>query len=456
MAITKIWSVKSRLDTSLDYISNPEKTSIKPNIDAKEGVIKYITNADKTEQCKYVTAYGCSEDYAFSDMMETKRFLGEKRPRKNGVVAYHIVQSFKDFETTPDVAHKCGKELVERLFADKYEVIIATHLDHSHLHNHIIINSTSYVDGSRYRNNFKDYFVDIRGTSDQICIENCLSVIEKPKRRGMHYGEWLALKEGRPTIRGQVREEIDQIILSSYTMKEFWKIFEERGNRIHRQGENITHTSFIPACGKKPIRFTNLGDGYSIEDIQKRIIAQRNGIRTAPPSQLPKRKVYKFSGSHQNLKPIKLKGFVALYFHYLYFFKIIRKKQTPQRVSFFMRDELIKLDRYQKQFKFLYKNNIETGTDLTNFQKSKEDRINELVEERKQLYASRTEENEPEVKEEAEKINAKLRALRVEVRMCKAIIKDSYRISEKYRQAKELKKQAEMEMKANEYKRRGR
>jgi hypothetical protein len=121
-----------------------------------------------------------------------------------------------------------------------------------------------------------------------------------------------------------------------------------------------------------------------------------------------------------------------------------------------MRDELIILDRYQKQFKFLYKNNIETGTDLTNFQKSKEDQINELVEERKQLYASRTEENEPEVKEEAEKINAKLRALRVEVRMCKAIIKDSYRISEKYRQAKELQKQAEMEMKANEYKRRGR
>ena len=79
-----------------------------------------------------------------------------------------------------------------------------------------------------------------------------------------------------------------------------------------------------------------------------------------------------------------------------------------------------------------------------------------MKKEQLKILKNTTEENEPEVKEEAEKINAKLRALRVEVRMCKAIIKDSYRISEKYRQAKELKKQAEMEMKANEYKRRGR
>ena len=456
MAITKIWSVKSRLDTSLDYIANPEKTSLKPNIDAKEGVIKYITNADKTEQCKYVTAYGCSDDSPFSDMLETKRLFGEKRPRKNGVVAYHIVQSFKDFETTSDIAHKCGKELVERLFSSKYEAVIATHIDQDHMHNHIIINSTSYVDGYKYRNNFKDYFVDIRGISDQICRENSLSVIEKPKRRGMHYGEWLALKEGRPTIRGQVRNEIDQIILSSYTMKEFWKIFEERGNCINRQGENITHTSFIPACGKKPIRFTNLGEGYSIEDIQKRITAQRNGIRTAPSSQIPKQKAYKLNGSHQNLKRKKLKGFVALYFHYMYFFKLIRKNKTPQRVSFFMRDELINLERYQKQFRFLYKNNIETGKDLLNFQKSKEDKINELVEKRKQLYTSKTEENEFEVKQEAEKINIELKELRKDVRMCKAISKDAYKISEKKKCANALIKQAQKEMKENEHKRRGR
>ena len=72
MAITKIWSIKSRLDTSLNYIANPEKTSIKPNIDAREGVIKYIKNEDKTERCKYVRAYNCSEDTPYNDMLQTQ------------------------------------------------------------------------------------------------------------------------------------------------------------------------------------------------------------------------------------------------------------------------------------------------------------------------------------------------------------------------------------------------
>lgn len=53
-------------------------------------------------------------------------------------------------------------------------------------------------------------------------------------------------------------------------------------------------------------------------------------------------------------EPAKLKGFKALYFHYLYMFGRIRKKETPQRVSFYMREELTKLDRYQKQFLFMY------------------------------------------------------------------------------------------------------
>ncbi len=121
-----------------------------------------------------------------------------------------------------------------------------------------------------------------------------------------------------------------------------------------------------------------------------------------------------------------------------------------------MRDELIKLDRYQKQFKFLYKNNIETGTQLSEYQKAKEREIDDLVNERKLLYASRTEENADEVKDEADKINTKLRELRKEVKMCKAISVDSYKISQKYKQAKALIKQAELEVMQNEHKRRGR
>ena len=452
MAITKIWSVKSRLDTSLNYISNPDKTSVKPDIDAREGVIKYIKNKDKTEQCKFVSAFGCSEDYAFSDMVATQMMF-ERNRRKNGVVAYHIVQSFKDFETTPEIAHKCGQELVKRLFEGKYECVLATHLDHAHIHNHIIINATSYFDGTKYKNNFKDYFIDIRGISDQICRENCLSVIDKPQRRGMHYGEWLALKEGRPTIRGTIRRDIDEIIKCSYTMEQFWQNLKKRGFVIHRKGPNIKHTSIIAPNAKRPMRLDNLGKGYSEAEILERIIATRNGIITTAPSEMPK-KQYKFRGNIKNVKGKKLKGFIALYFHYLYLFKKIQRKQTPQRVSFFMRDELIKFDRYQKQFKFLFTHNIETGEDLQKYQKDKESEVEILITRRKKLYEERTDENCDEVKNQAKEINTELNELRKEIRLCKAIFKDSYKIAEKKRQALALQKQADKELRENEHKRR--
>lgn len=452
MAITKIWSVKSRLDTSLKYIANPDKTTLQPDIEAVEGVIKYIKNNDKTEQCKYVKAYNCTVDKAFSEMMETQESFG-KAGRKNSVLAYHLVQSFKDFETTPELAHKCGLELAERLFADKYETIVATHLDHEHLHNHIIINAVSYVDGYKYRNNFKDYFIDIRGISDQICIENCLSVIEHPKRRGMHYAEWKAIKDGKPTIRGSIRRDIDEIIKCSYTMEQFWQNLKKRGFIVHRKGPNIKYTSIIAPNAKRPMRLDNLGKGYSEAEILERIITTRNGIITAAPSELPK-KQYKFRGSLKNVKGKKLKGFMALYFHYLYLFKKIQRKQTPQRVSFFMREEMIKFDRYQKQFKFLFSHDIETGEQLQKYQQSKEAEIDILITQRKKLYDERNDENCDEIKEKAKAINTELNELRKEIRMCKAIFKDSYKIAEKKRQAMALQKQADKELMKDEHKRR--
>ena len=454
MAITKIWTVKSRLDSSLNYIANPDKTSIKPDIDAVEGVIKYIKNEDKTENCLYVKAYNCTTDNPYADMIDTQEFFG-KAGHKNAVLAYHLVQSFKDFETTPEIAHKCGLELAERLFTDKYEVIVATHLDHKHLHNHLIINSVSYADGYKYRNNFKDYFIDIRGISDAICIENCLSVIEHPQRRDMYYAEWLALKEGRPTIRGSIRRDIDEIIKCSYTMEQFWQNLKKRGFVIHRKGPNIKQTSIIAPNAKRPMRLDNLGKGYSEAEILQRIIATRNGIITAAPSEMPK-KQYKFKGNLKNVKGKKLKGFIALYFHYLYLFKKIERKQTPQRVSFFMREEMIKFDRYQKQFKFLFSHDIETGEDLHKYQKDKETEVEILITQRKKLYEERTDENCDEVKEKAKEINAELNEIRKEIRLCKAIFKDSYKIAEKKRQVLALQKQADKELRENEHKRRSR
>lgn len=445
MAITKVYAIRKNLQRSVSYASNEKKTNL-------DNVIEYAVNISKTEQRLFQSCVNCiSVETAYTEMQETK-----KRWRKtDGVLGYHFIQSFKPDEVTPELAHKIGVAFAEECFGDRFQVVIGTHLDKSHLHNHIVVNSVSFMDGGKYHSSPSSYYKKIRQISDRLCRENELSVIEKPQGKGKHYAEWKAEKSGKPTVRGQFRAELDEIIKSSYTMTDFWKILKERGYTIKRRQGKYKFPSVIPPFGKYPIRFDNLGKGYTLDDIQQRIIAARNGIRTASPSELPK-KVYKVKGSLRNVKPKKLKGFIALYFHYLYFFGKIRRKQTPQRVSFFMREELLKMERYQKQFKFLNENKLETVSELTAYHKNKSDEMEELITQRKQLYSERTDENCEEIKKQVSEINSAIRKIRSELRMCKSIYEDAEHIAEKQKQIQSLTKQAEKEVNRDEHKRRSR
>ena len=449
MAITKVYAVRNQLKRAVEYAANDEKTSL-------ENIIEYATNPDKTEQRLFESAINCaSVETAYDEMTATKKKFG----KEDKVLAYHYIQSFKPGEVTPELAHRIGVEFAEECFGDRFEVVIGTHLDKEHLHNHIVVNSVSFADGGKLRSTPESYYNIIRKTSDRLCKENELSVIENPKHKGLHYAEWKAQKEGRPTIRGQMRAELDDIITHSYTMKEFWRKLNKSGYVIHRKGENIKYTSIIPPFGKRAIRLDSLGDDYIEEAIQQRIIAARYGIRTAQPSQI--KKTYKVKENIKNYTRKKLKGFIALYFHYLYLFGKIQKRKAPQKVSFFLRDELIKMERYQKQFHFLYEPGLETTQQLAEYQSEQENKINDLTEQRKNLYSERKvadEQKQEEISEQIPSLNEKLKACRSDVRLCKAIFTDSERIQARYNQAQELQTQAveQKEVKKNEHKRRSR
>ena len=122
-------------------------------------------------------------------MLAVKRRFG----KETGTVAYHGYQSFAPGEATPEMAHEIGLQLAQQLWGEKYQVVVATHLDkESHLHNHFVLNTVSFVDGIKYHRTAKDYH-DMQTTSDALCREYGLSVIEEPHRgKGKHYGEWRA------------------------------------------------------------------------------------------------------------------------------------------------------------------------------------------------------------------------------------------------------------------------
>ena len=425
MAATRIWSIKGRLDSVINYVTNPEKTDggkyTDTELQALADVIDYAEDEAKTHNKVYVSGINLSPNIARDQMVMTKLQFG----KTDKILAYHGYQSFLPGEVTPDQAHEIGVELARRLWGDRFQILVTTHLDKEHLHNHFCLNSVSFVDGKKFRGGSKAYW-QMRAESDKICAEYGLSVIKNPGK-GKNYAEWKAEHENRPTVRNQIKDELDEIIKCSYTYEQFWKILKQRGYAVKR---DVKYVVLKPAFSQRYIRLKSLGKNYSEEARRQRIIAARNGIRDLDK---PKSDYNAWLNKYE---PTKLHGFKALYFHYLYLFGKIRKKETPQRVSFYMRDELIKFERYQKQFRFLYDNEIETVEQLTIFKENVENKIDEMIIRRSKLY------DKTDSKTEIKTINAELRELRKNLRTCNNIFIDAERIREHTEYVARLEKEA--------------
>lgn len=153
MAVTSIWRVKGWLGKVVVYIENPDKTTNpayyeKADMTEREcqeldDVIAYAVNSEKTQQAnqeeevveRFVSGVNCHPATARMEMMAVKKRFG----KEEGTVAYHGYQSFAPGEATPEIAHRIGVELAQRLWGDRYQVVVATHLDkENHLHNHFV------------------------------------------------------------------------------------------------------------------------------------------------------------------------------------------------------------------------------------------------------------------------------------------------------------------------------
>ena len=420
MAYTKIIVIHNRLDRCLNYTQDEEKTSL-------ETVLDYAMNRDKTEQDCFETALNCERETAYADMMDTKRRWGKTSRKRKG---YHVIQSFAPGEVTPEQAHAIGVELAQRLLADKYEVVVSTHLNKAHLHSHIVFNSVSFVDGSMYRDRIADLLggsgVGIRGTSDAICLAHGLSIIE-PSEPSVSRAEWEAEKAGKPNFRGLARADIDTAIASAYTMRSFWSELMKMGYQVKRYPQ-VTHAAVKPPGGVRFLRLDKLGAGYSEAEIFSRLTESRTS--TAPPISghtpiLPQRyfsyrRRYRVKGSLP-LKAGRTQGIRLLYLKYLY----LLRKPPSRRKAPVSRAEVIKFDRYQEQFFYLYKNRIDSVEQLTMQQEALQAEIDALTDRRADLYHLRRKApDDTACSEEIGTITARLRILRRERKLCACIEDD--------------------------------
>ena len=319
MAYTKVFAIRARLDDRVKYAINGDKTELGEKIN-------YAADLQKMNSVRFVSALNCkSAETAFAAMRRTK----EKFCKTGGVLGYHFIQSFAPGEVTPEQAHEIGCEFARRLFGEDFEVVVGTHLDKAHPHNHIIVNSVSRIDGHKYHSSPESYYNDVRGTSDELCRENNLSVIA-PRGKGKHYAEWKAEQGGKPTVRGVIRDDIDATIQQAYTYDSFLMLLRKNGYEV-RRGPNRKYTTVKPPGAKRAIRLDSLGESYTEADILRRLSRQRRGGMAAPIviRTVYTVKRYRVKGKLNTARKKKITGFYALYLRYLYLLRGGRRKKLP-------------------------------------------------------------------------------------------------------------------------------
>jgi hypothetical protein len=473
VATTAIWDVRGWLGKVVIYVENPDKTE-NPAFYQKEGmtdkeaqgladVIEYAVQNKKVQKSaglendssslsRYVTGVNCFPATAREEMMAVKKRYG----KEDGIVAFHGYQSFAPGEATPDAAHEIGIRLAKELWGERFQVIVATHLDkENHIHNHFVLNSVSFADGYRY-NDCTDTYMEMRKASDRLCQEYGLSVVENPRRgKSKQYGEWRADKQGKPTWRDLIKKDVDRAIHEAMTDRQFFHNLHSMGYEI-KLGKDI---SVRPPGKDRFFRLArNFGEEYTLDAICRRILSAgtRPRSKASPP---PKQTVtvYRFKGDIK--KAGHIGGLRGLYLHYSYKLGILPKgRASSQNMHFLLREDIRKMRTISQEARLLARNRIDTAEQLSSYKEGLQKKMETLAADRKRLKnrlrSAGDEQPLAILKADISAITKELSKLRGEVKLCDGIAGRSGVMAEKLNVVREDEKQ-EKEEKSHEPFRRG-
>ena len=433
MATTGFWPVKGRLKEVLAYAKNPDKTTDEKYLDDDlRAAITYAENSSKTDEQMYVSGINCSKHRAYEEMCAVKRKFHES----GKIIAYHGYQSFEAGEVTPEEAHKIGKETARRMWGDRFQVLVTTHLNTDNLHNHFVINATSFKDGKKYRNKIGDH-MELRKVSDAICREHGKSVLENAPFYGGQKKDYWLKQSGQLSHREMLRKDIEDALKYVTDFRDFQRYMYTLGYRAPH-GYKGAHISLIGPGWQRPIRIDRLNKNYTLEGITKRVNQNRENeniivFYNSPPKvrrpYYPQ--VYRYYKSDGNLITLLFEIVIQI-LQLSSELEYDNLKQLP--VSPAMRAELAKLDQTLAQYHFLRDNQIETVADFSAFQLKVRKQIdaheNERQKLRNQIRRAKTPERELELKEQCKEISKKLSPLRKQEKLIADITKKVPRLRE--------------------------
>ncbi|SFO37260.1 Relaxase/Mobilisation nuclease domain-containing protein [Eubacterium pyruvativorans] len=423
MAVTKIKRIRGNPGNPLSYIGNPEKTRNRDFSEADRqalaDIIAYAADEKKTEKQYFTTGINCDVENAREQFNITKLSFN----KTGGIVCGHCMQSFDGYEVTPEEAHEIGVQMAKELWGDRFQVVVATHLNTNNVHNHIVFNSVSFVDGKRFHFCTEET-MRIRAVSDRICRERNLSVIEHPEGKRVPYSLYKMEKAGMPTRYNVARQALDEAISVSANMEEFKSELKKRGY-LYQFNPRRKYWTVTPPGWTKAIRTDRLGDQYTREMIQQRVFSNDIGVR------MQRMRNECRSTNHYDLKRridkiMGRSGLEKLYLRYCYELGYLPKyRQNPMRLHAVLKEELLKCDLYSEEAKFLARYNISTEEDL-------EKKMKSMMEDYSSISAQRSElrqklrrkmpvEEEAQCREKVRELTAELKDTRKELKLCRDI-----------------------------------
>ena len=380
MATTSLWHISGRLTDVINYIENHEKTIAADN-DLSElfDVIDYVKRDDATSEGEYVTAINCMRETAFEQMIMTKKQFG----KTEGYIAWHGYQSFRPGEITPDECHRIGIEYAKEMWGNRFQIIVTTHLDKDHLHNHFCFNSVSFRDGKKYNYSKKER-QRMMEVSDRICREHGLSIIERPHKAPSR-PVWLAEKRGEDTLYNIYRSDIVEAVNNSKSVKAFERYLIRLGYQV-----DLTKKHWrIKMPGREHYtRMDTLDDRFTAESITDQIVHARGRFADKPyaivtfPPEMPNE--YRQKGFLERL--IEGTDLYRLYLYYCYQLGVLPEKTTYRPTSPILKEDIRKMDEISDQVRYMSRNSISTMDDLLADREKITDEIKDLSTERTKIY----------------------------------------------------------------------
>jgi hypothetical protein len=292
MAYIKQISIKSTPKQMLKYILDINKT----NGELVSGINSFtdINGADNMFHIVFNKYY----DQRYGDVKWDYTNTQDKT-RKYAVKLHHYVQSFKEGTITPELAHKIGEEWAKRCFGEDVVVVIATHIDKGHVHNHFAVGSYT-LSGKKIISN-KETLNQQRKVSDELCQEYGidLSIVEKTaenKRLGKKntYIENNYIRPQGRSWKARIEKNIDELLPTVDTFEELMQGLERLGYTVDTSGKYV---KVKPQGKDRFVRLKSLSSGYDeqslknklFEQLKSRVIIDTNYKSTATTKPLEER-----------------------------------------------------------------------------------------------------------------------------------------------------------------------